>query len=145
MTKKDKYIARCIINAQNCSDAGKYIAPVLLNRHDQQKAKHSKYIGKTRYILNALDVLSKTKGSMFTFYVRTTRDQNGYPSVLTYFEFKIGEERHQVSFHTPIGSLTWDDGEHFNKYIGKGRRTHWNHDLNGSIKSCFILQEVITM
>lgn len=143
MTRTDVYVARCIINAQQHSDVGKGIMPTFLNNTEKRKAIHSGYMGKTEYILNALNILTKSKSRIFNFFVEEVDDQNGYPSVLTYFEFRIDGIGHgQVSFHTPLGS---SGCEKIKKYCGKGRKTHWDHKLDGSRKSCGILEEAITM
>ena len=92
------------------------------------------YGTKDGYILQAIRLISSRKESGYNFYVEAAPDQNGYDSYVIYFDFKIEGKRHQVSFHT------FSDKK-FAAYVGKGRKTHWDHNLGGSRESCHLLIE----
>ena len=58
-------------------------------------------------------------------------DQNGYPSYISYFDFKINGKRYQVSFHTPKNL-----GKKLEKYVSTGRKTRWDRNPGGSVTAC---------
>jgi hypothetical protein len=132
-TSTNMAIAKYIVAAQAASDAGKGIKEI--DGRCARHSKHDKYACKPAYIVKAIDLICTSK-SDFRYYVAETDDQNGYPSIIVYFEFKIDGERYQVSFHTPsrrAGVLT--------KYSNTGRKTRWDKKYGGSRTSCLKLME----
>lgn len=132
--KKDlnKMIARAIIAAQLCSDGGKYDVFLLEEIQSNttsdfwQKCWNKEYDQKLFWIARAIQMINCSK-SGFRYHLVKTGDQNGYPSILVYFEFKLDGVRHQVSFHTPMGQEV-EKRIHFDlKKIPSGRKTRWDH------------------
>lgn len=114
--KKDRVIARYILNAQISSDGGKSIYEISnLSRHAFNEA----YDGKDRYILGAIKMIRSSKDSNFRFFVKP----NSWTAFIVYFETRIHGEKFQVSFHSYDESLR--------PYcLGKahhGFRTRWDH------------------
>lgn len=134
MTELDRKIAREIVKAQASSDAGKD-----LDRLDGHYLRHSKYLGysyKTMAIKRAIDLINGSKESMFRYYVVESDDQNGYPSLITYFKFKLSGKGYQISFHTPM-----DQAELLLPYVGKGMKMRW--DKKASIVTAKVLNAMI--
>lgn len=132
--KKDvnKFIALAIVSAQIASDAGKRIHILdIKNKY----AQYTGYDSKVHFQIRALEMIRTSKKTKFNYYVVRSADQNGYDSILVYFDFKIDGKRRQVSFHNPTSC----SGK-LRKYIGSGRVTRWNKDKNSSRDSC---QELI--
>ena len=103
--------------AQRASDAGKGIYE-LPTASKTKYADRFRYTAKERYIVLALGILTSVKHSGWRFYVVRTPDQNGYASVITYFEY----EDKQISFHTPLNKA-----DNLIQYIGRGTYTEWDH------------------
>ena len=120
-------IARNIILAQAASDSGKYRDSIIETRGTTKMG----YAVKPIYIKRAIDSINATRKCKFTYWVVKEGDQNGYPSVLVYFEFRMGKEVGQVSFHNPVNSA-----DILYKYIGKGTPTEWNRKPGGSSECC---------
>ena len=132
-------IARYIINAQVASDAGKGEYLGYGNDHRFRSGKHFGYGVKTANILNAIHLIRTCNQNMFRYYVTgNTPDQNGYDSVIVYFDCKVDGQRLQVSFHTPWNQV---EGTLLERLIGSGRKTRWNKQIGGSQEACFILAE----
>lgn len=138
--KLKKYIAYCIVSAQMASDAGKRItdaeegAIVYSKKKKQEHSiKSSRYRAKDGFILDAINAINKNPRCGYNYYVVWGKDQNGNPSSIVYFDFKIDNKRKQVSFHTFNGYIRL--------YAGRGRKTRWDHDLGGSREASRLLAE----
>lgn len=130
-----KKIIKNIIKAQYSSNAGKFIYDKDVPRACRE-AVHERYDVKAQYIFNAIRLITTNPPCGINFYCEKTPDQNGYQSVIVYFETKVNGERLQVSFHTP-----YSKADLLYPYIGKGRKTRWNKQIGGSMKACMILKD----
>lgn len=123
----EKEIAKAIVRAQMASDKGKGI-PELYRKGSTRLSRGAKKLGydiKVDYIVTAIKLIRGNRQSVFHYYVEDCNDQNGYPSVLVYFDCRIPDGgRVQVSFHSPKNRA--DDLE---SYIGSGRPTHWRKSM----------------
>ena len=127
--QKDALVARAIVNAQAASDSGKGMDR--LKYRKDTSVKNAGYRAKVACICSALKMLDGYRSSCFHYYVMEADDQNGYSSILVYFDIVLPNgERCQVSFHNPYGS-----SQSLIPYIGKGRRTRW-HKSTPSVESC---------
>lgn len=135
----ERYIALQIIGAQASSDYGKWNDFLACILSDMPELKHVGlyttlgYRAKVSFIINAINSINcinrMTHGhSVFSYYVVAEEDQNGYDSILVYFEFDVYGRHEQVSFHTPKGRA----GSDLLRWIGKGRPTTWNRVRGGS-------------
>ena len=124
------FIIKAICKAQIASDAGKGIYE--LSCKNDKHAVNTAYLSKENYILPALGVLTKSKTTNINYWCEETGDQNGYPSIIVYFDIKINNERKQVSFHTPLNKAS----EGLLKYISTGRKTRWDKKIGGSRDTC---------
>jgi hypothetical protein len=135
-----KRIARLVILAQDASDAGKHIDALDL-QISRRYTRREGYAAKNVYILAAIKIIVNSKPCGWNFYVDANRpDQNGYSSVITYFQYKLDGVRYEVSFHTPAsqaGALK--------PFFGKGRKTHWNGVINGSRADCQTLADIFNL
>lgn len=125
-----------IIDAQRASDGGKGIRAL-----PENWATVAGYTAKPILIRKALEIIDSHPRMGINYYVIEEGDQNGYPSILVYFEFKIDGERHQVSFHNPANPETFSE---LGKWVGKGRPTRWNKLVGGSRQACFEVLEYLT-
>lgn len=128
--KKFLFVLEAICKAQIASDAGKGI--YALSCKKDKHAVNTAYKTKENYILQALGVLTKSKITNINYWCEKTGDQNGFPSIITYFNIKIGYERKQVSFHTPLNQAS----EKLLKYVSTGRKTRWDKKIEGSRDVC---------
>ena len=134
-----KSIARKVVLAQDASDAGKRTSVLSMNTSTEYSSKG--YAAKNTYILAALKEISTTKPCGWNFYVMPDqKDQNGYCSVITYFQIKLDGVRYEISFHTPAGKA-----EFLKPFFNKGRKTHWNGKLGGSRQDCQALIDLFTL
>lgn len=128
----NRLIAKAICQAQIASDAGKHryeISP-MKNRADASATRY-KYRVKEDFILSALKMIRSSR-SMFNYYCVEEADQNGYPSVIVYFDCKLPGGRYQVSFHTPLNKAS----NELVKLCGSGRKTRWDKEIGGSRVAC---------
>lgn len=125
----EKLIARYICLAEKASDAAKGFEALHFSG-DHVAAEYG-YNAKPAYILKAIKTINSTPRCGWNYWITKEADQNGYPSVLVYFEYKDECNRFQISFHTPYGLA--DD---FIPLIGKGRKTRWTKQIGGSVRSC---------
>ena len=127
MNARDKKIATDIIRAQVASDGGKFIVcPALDTMWGKfYKVFRQGYDAKDHNIEGAIRKIQSYKNSSFKFNVRRTPDQNGYPSYIIYFNYKLNGERRQISFHSPA-NRGWSTYE---KYCSKAgsNMIHWDH------------------
>lgn len=138
----DKRIARAIIAAQLCSDGGKRDRRLLTkiirftvddNFWKEQWVKG--YPRKTFWIDRAIQMIDCSKEQTYHYWVEDSPDQNGYNSVIVYFDFKIDGRRHQVSFHTPENKITGVLKDK-NK---SGRKTRWDKQIGSSRQAAYLL------
>ena len=126
MMKLEREIAKAIVRAQMASDRGKGISE-LYRKGSSRLSRGAKELGysiKVDYLITAIKLIRGNRQSVFHYYVEDCEDQNGYPSVLVYFDCRLPDGRVQVSFHSPKNKA--DDLE---PYIGSGRRTHWRKSV----------------
>lgn len=136
-----KNIIKNIILAQVASDAGKYVytiknytPPILLK--EVKAAEHFGYNRKEIYIQNAIKIINKTPRCGINYWCIKAPDQNGYDSIITYFDIKANGKRFQISFHSPYNRTLLSD---MNK---KGRKTRWEKRENGSRNACIELLKI---
>lgn len=129
----NQLIARAIVSAQIASDAGKRIYMLDVKN---TYPRYTGYGSKVHFQIRALEMIRTSKKTDFNYYVVRSTDQNGYDSIIVYFDFKIKGERMQVSFHNPT-----DCSGKLMKYIGTGRVTRWNRDKISSRDCCYELIE----
>ena len=116
-------VAKAIIAAQDGSDFAKGNAALPLSKRQTRHTRNRRnggYKCKVNYIILALNLIRKNQTD-FSYYIERKEDQNGFPSIIVYFEIKIEGKRIQVSFHTPLNKA----GE-LEKLVSTGRRTRWN-------------------
>jgi hypothetical protein len=131
----NRKIARLIVAAQISSDRGKYENAVDNGSHTGRNARRYGYGVKTINIVNAINLIRANK-TQFNYWVVENPDQNGYPSIITFFEWKVGDQRYQISFHTP-----WRLAKDLIPYVGTGRPTRWNKIFGGSREAARQLKE----
>lgn len=132
----NRRIAKELVRAQAASDAGKGIH-VLDNREDRYRG----YSNKEMHIMYAISLINKVpfKESIFRYYVSNVEpDQNGCDSIISYFEFKIGDTEYQMSFHTPLGCAQMCG---LINYRNKGCRTSWDGIISGSRTAALCLNQ----
>ena len=143
MTSGMRYVLREIVLAQAASDAGKNIDTYELNGAGNVRATtRFRYGRKNEHIVNAIVALTKMPRCGINWYAERTPDQNGYPSILVYFDIARNTvencERLQISFHSPLQQA----GE-LAKFAGKGRKTRWSKDLGGSRRAAEQLAQIL--
>lgn len=159
----EKSIIRSIIDAQIASDAGK---PNLCynssdDRRDRRRnnclkrnaegysmipmhdgraelCRKKQYEIKEFHIVRAIQKLNCTNFNNINYYVVESPDQNGYDSIITYFDIKTKGKRFQISFHTPWNKAS----KELKNSIGKGRPTRWRKNQISSRQSCLELIEI---
>lgn len=135
----EKEIARNVVLAQVASDSGKKLEATVEVK-GSRGAKDLGYGLKVNYIMTAIKLIRKNK-TQFSYWVESAPDQNGYGSVIVYFEFQLWGEILQVSFHTPeslVPREMW-------KLVNTGRPTVWNGIIGGSRTCCEKLKEVFEL
>ena len=135
----EKEIARNVVLAQVASDSGKKLEATVEIK-GSRGAKDLGYGLKVNYIMTAIKLIRKNK-TQFSYWVEEAPDQNGYGSVIVYFEFQLWGEILQVSFHTPeslVPREMW-------KLVNTGRPTVWNGIIGGSRTCCEKLKEVFEL
>ena len=133
-------IARLVCLAQDASDSGKFESVLTFRNTNNAVAHKHGYSVKTAYIMKAVKLINSNPRCGWNYYISgQTPDQNGYKSVIVYFEYKDdGNHRYQISFHTP-----WDlIPTSMETQMTKGRNTRWNHNIGGSRYNC---QRLINM
>ena len=129
----ESIIALNIIQAQMASDAGKGKKNLSLDKNLERGPMRMGYSLKETYILRALRLIRNNK-TQFNYWVIIEGDQNGVPSIVVYFDFKIDGKRYQISFHNHAC------GEELRSMVNTGRKTRWNHEIGGSVNGCKALQ-----
>lgn len=130
MDRIDKIIAKYIILAQTCSDGGRGISTLKNLFPTSRLAYYKGYDAKDIYIKKAIQMIQKSKNSIFRFYVK---EDGIIANYIVYFNFKLDGERFQVSFHS---------FKDWSKYERKDYQTHW--DKKDSRVSCLRLYKEIT-
>lgn len=134
--KNIKKICKQIVLAQAASDYAKghsELTHILKNTESNKKFYDSDsrvcYDYKDKCIMNALKIIDNTPRCGVNYYYDWQPDQNGYQSILIYFDIKIDETRLQVSFHSFCPSLRTRINKkiHDGKKPSKGRKTKWDH------------------
>ena len=136
----EKEIARNVVLAQVASDTGKKIEISDLEIKGSRGARDLGYGLKVVYIMTAIKLIRRNK-TQFSYWVESAPDQNGFSSVIVYFEFPLWGEILQVSFHTPeslVPREMW-------KLVNTGRPTVWNGIIGGSRTCCEKLKEVFEL
>ena len=135
----NKHIARKIALAQRASDFGKYyklsddaisdsvVLGSLLGDSDDNRAYKYGYRMKDQAILDAVMGISHNPNSGFHF--RVTIDDEKLARFIVYFDFRVIDERIQVSFHSFDKRLA--------RYVEKARSGHW--DRSSARKACISL------
>lgn len=121
-------VFQAIVDAQRASDAGKdiYYLP-------ENWASLNGYSPKASRISYALHIIDTHPPMGIIYYSKFEKDQNGYNSIVVYFEWKDDNgRRQQVSFHNPLIPQT----EVLEKWVDKGRPTRWNKRIGGSRGAC---------
>ena len=135
----EKEISKNIILAQVASDSGKKLEATVEIK-GSRGARDLGYGLKVNYIMTAIKLIRKNE-TQFSYWVEEAPDQNGYGSVIVYFEFQLWGEILQVSFHTPeslVPREMW-------KLVNTGRPTVWNGIIGGSRTCCEKLKEVFEL
>ncbi len=96
-TSKNKRISYFILAAQAASNGGKRKGFTSFNKRFINAYKGG-YKKKDSCILQAINGIINSN-SDFRFFVKKTKDRNGKNSYLVYFNFKLDNERKQISFH----------------------------------------------
>ena len=133
-TNVEAMIALKICQAQMASDAGKRRKNLSLTKPLERNPLINGYECKEDYILYALRLIRANK-TRFNYWVTEAPDQNGYESIIVYFDFMFQNVRYQVSFHTPENRAT----KELRNLVNTGRKTRWNKNID-SVDSCKALQ-----
>ena len=122
-------IAQKVIFAQIASDAGKGNHRLHIKGDDF--AHRRGYLVKDKLIKQAIALISNNPLCGWNFFEIGGKDQNGYGSIITYFEYKDRDtgRRYQMSFHTPCRSLK-------KLKTSKGRKTRWTGNVGQSAEDC---------
>lgn len=135
----EKEIARNVVLAQVASDSGKKLE-ASVEIKGSRGARDLGYGIKINYILTALKLIRRNK-TQFSYWAEESPDQNGYGSVIVYFEFPLWGEILQVSFHTPESLVPREMWQ----LVNTGRYTEWNGVIGGSRACCEKLKEVFEL
>ena len=131
-----KNIIKYIILAQIASDGGKGIK-TLQTFKKAKEAFLKGYAVKDKYILTAIKIIDSTPRCGINYFVKEASDQNGYASLIIYFDLKINEKRYQISFHSPKNRTL------LNQNKNKGRKTRWTGEVSGSRNACIELANLV--
>ncbi len=138
--KLDKYVAKQIILAQIASDGGKQNSDILstisfimpISKSYYKKA----YDTKDHCIKNAIKAIQKNPNTGFYYHVTVDRTlRNNRHCFIIYFNFKINNEAHQISFHS-FGNF-WH-------YINKQCPTRWKKVTSSREATCILAYYVFT-
>lgn len=118
-------VARAIVRAQACSDAGKYIYSLQLNEYSTWKLIERKYEAKNEQILKAIGLIFRFGSEQAGARYDVVKCTEGYVPFLVYFTYYINGQKRQISFHT------------YSNKIGKlcrNSKVRWDH--KDSRKNC---------
>lgn len=141
MIDKDRLIVKAICQAQIASDAGKYQHWLYLHNGASRFAHRYGYAVKPSFIMKAIKLIETNRRGIVNYYVEKGDDQNGYMSILVYFDIRVDDRRYQVSFHTPYNKAP----KELKDKIGKGRKTRWAKETCGSARACLALVEYFNL
>lgn len=136
MSQKDlaAKIVRTVLAAQVASNIGKMSSEGLdlLTGRLKHQARNG-YAAKPKLEIEAIRLINiytgiqrkagNETGLSINYFLMDTPDQNGYDSILVYFDFKYKSHRYQVSFHNP---WSIDIARMMSSKINSGRCTHWD-------------------
>ena len=130
MNKTGKII-EMIILTQIASDAGKNIFDdkIVLAGAAREYAEETGYGSKAYYERSAIELINKVPGCGINYWVSE--------DLIVYFDIRLNGKRYQISFHNPNTSII------LGKYVGKGRKTRWTCDIDGSRKAARELSVLI--
>lgn len=114
MNEIDKIISKYVVLAQTASDGGKGIKTLNNLFPTSRLVNYKGYDIKDVYIKKAINMIQKSKDSIFRFYVKEDWKIANY---IIYFNFKLDGERFQVSFHS---------FKDWSKYKREDYQTRWN-------------------
>lgn len=135
MTTKEKII-RAIIMAQIASDAGKGIHALHINRCG--KPGKTGYKSKEEYQIQAIKLIDSDPDCGISYYVSRHKDQNGYPSIVVYFDIVLEEDdRYQIAFHNPPRQAI-----HLRSYVGHGKKINRIHRFGGADTCARLIDEM---
>lgn len=136
----EKEISKNIVLAQVASDVGKKLETTDIEIKGSRGARDLGYGLKVHHIMTAVKLIRRNR-TQFSYWAEAAPDQNGYSSVVVYFEFPLWGEMLQVSFHTPenlVPREMW-------RLVNTGRYTEWNGIIGGSRECCETLKEVFNL
>jgi hypothetical protein len=126
----DKKVAQLIVKAQMCSDSGKGIDNNFYHPGWKKRANKFGYDHKRKLIIMAMDRIAQLHGtSGFHFYIGS--DKELYDCTVVYFNFKIYDERFQISFHVPEGIPS--------RYMKTNSKHYTKWDHKSSVRACYEL------
>lgn len=125
MNKIDKKVINLVLEAQKASDKAKKAAHI--------NERSFWYKQKDYRLVEAIRTLEGVQSSRISWKVEHKPDQNGHPSIIVYFEFKLNSKQYQFSFH----NFNW------RKFpVEKGKKTiQWNGQIGGCRRA---LQSIIS-
>ena len=141
--KIEKQMLELVLAAQASSEVGKgyYYDTYLLTSGNSKHRARMGYASKIDCEVRAIELINLLNSLKYrygikreltaNYFVDGSPDQNGYPSYIVYYDFKIAGMRYQISFHNPEYQVMESK---LRKYIGKGRKTRWNRHPGGSQK-----------
>lgn len=139
------YVAKMVVAAQIASDAGKGMYRLSLHGNNQalqERAERMAYEAKDTYILEAIKTIDSNPYMGWNYYVVKAKDQNGFPSYITYFTLKHEGKNIQVSFHTPA-NVGWAT---LKQKVGSGTRQFWRYNKRtGSASHCSELIKIFNL
>lgn len=136
-----KAIMRQLVLAQVASDSAKGKFAESYEKFQgfatlKNSSKIWNYKIKDEAIIKALSLIDKTPYCGVNYYVVRALDQNGCPSNIIYFTFKIDEKRYQISFHNFRSVVRKNYAE-----PKKGLPCHWEGGIGGSREAAIKLIE----
>lgn len=125
----NRVIAKLIVLAQISSDAGKGYHTLETHASDKMVLGYST---KERFIAQAINLINSTPKCGWKYWCLQAPDQNGYKSILVYFEHR--SIKGQCSFHTPFNRS--ETLSLICKNKAKGVPMEWDHQIGGSQSFC---------
>jgi hypothetical protein len=132
-------IARAIVFAQICSDAGKNKHIVFLDDESDMLFHEKGYRKKGYWILRAINMIDAIPPCGVRYYIEKVHRG----MAIVYFLVKLDNKWRQISFHCP--SSTWSERENLEIFrrCGKGSRIFWDHKIGGSIKTALAIEQYL--
>lgn len=127
--KKLRLIAKYLVSAKICSNAGKGIRDRFIVCRSEKKYIRWAYRGKQHQIEMALRLIdSMPFQTMFQYYLKEEMDQNGKPSVVILFHIQLDNIKTQMAFHIPFRRASG----FIKSKIGKGTPIKWERGKDDS-------------